>query len=146
MRDPFMFLVGGSAVAAAVGFWIAFNRPGRRPAGKRTGARRWVSSGCVVLAAGGLDIAVAYGLGASSHGGSGITMEMGFAMMTLAAVCSIFREEILRYQLRIGTALYNLPRPAEPALIRAAEYTGVVLRILLFLLGLVIVLTTVVLR
>lgn len=108
--------------------------------------RRWVSSGCVVLAAGGLDIAAAFGLGTSSPGGSGITVELGFAIMALAAVWSIFREETLRYQLRIGTALYDLPRPAEPALIRAAEYTGVFLRIVLFLLGLVIVLTTVVLR
>ncbi|WP_104172930.1 hypothetical protein [Arthrobacter sp. Y81] len=146
MRDPFMLLFGGSVVAAAIGFWIAFIRPGRRAAGRRIGVQRWVLAGCVVLAAGGPDIAAAYGIGTSSPGGSGITVELGFAMMVLAAVWSIFREEVLRYQLRIGTALYDFPRPADPALVRAAENTGVFLRILLFLLGFVIVLATLVLR
>ncbi|MCB5293845.1 hypothetical protein BJQ90_03307 [Arthrobacter sp. SO3] len=67
-------------------------------------------------------------------------------MMVLAVVWSIFRQEILRYQLRLGTALYDLPRPAEPAQVKAAEYTGVILRILLFLLGLTIVLARLMLR
>lgn len=68
-----------------------------------------------MLAAVDLDVATAYGLGTSSPGGSGITVEPGLAMMVLAAVWSLFREEVLRYQLRLGTALYDLPRPAEPA-------------------------------
>lgn len=67
-------------------------------------------------------------------------------MMVLAAVWAEFRQEVLRYQLRIGTALYNLPKPVEPAQVKAAEYTGAFLRILLFLLGLILVLARLVLR
>ena len=67
-------------------------------------------------------------------------------MMVLAVVWSIFSREVLRYQLRHGTALYGLPRPAEPAQVRAAEYTSVFLRIPLFLLGLIIVLVRLMLR
>lgn len=155
MRDPFMVLFGSSIVSAAIALWIALNRPGRqgarplrettpvRPAGVR---RRWELSGCIVLAAVGLDVAASYGIGTSTPGGSGITVELGFAMMVLAAVWSIFRQEVLHYQLRLGTALYDLPRPAEPAQVKAAEYTSAFLRILLFLPGLLIVLARLVLR
>jgi hypothetical protein len=150
MRDPFMVLFGGFIVATAIALWIALNRRGRprreatpvRLAGVR---RRWELAGCIVLAAVGLDIAAAYGIGSSSPGGSGISVELGFAMMVLAAVWSIFRQEVLRYQLRLGTSLYDLPRPTEPAQVKAAEYTGAFLRILLFLLRLIIVLARLVL-
>jgi hypothetical protein len=155
MRDPLMVLFGGFIVFTAIALWTALNRPGRqgarpqrettpvRQAGER---RRWELAVCIVLAAVGLDVAASYGIGTSSPGGSGITVELGFAMMVLAVVWSIFRQEILRYQLRLGTALYDLPRPAEPAQVKAAEYTGVFLRILLFLLGLLIVLARLMLR
>lgn len=79
-------------------------------------------------------------------GGSGITVELGFAMMVLAAVWSIFRQEVLRYQLRFGTALYDLPKPPDAAQVRAAEYTGTFLRLLLVVLGFIIVLATLALR
>lgn len=155
MRDPFMVLFGGFIVATAIALWIALNRRGRQGARPRREAapvrlagvrRRWELAGCIVLAAVGLDVAAAYGIGSSSPGGSGISVELGFAMMVLAAVWSIFRQEVLRYQLRLGTSLYDLPRPAEPAQVKAAEYTGAFLRILLFLLGLIIVLARLVLR
>lgn len=144
MRDPFMVLFGGSIVSAAIGLWIILNRPGRRAPVSRV--RRWVLTACIVLAAAGLDIAVAYGIDTSTSGSSGITVELGFAMMVLAAVWAVFRQDVLRFQLRIGTALYDLPRPVEPAQVKAAEYTGAFLRILLFLLGLIIVLARLVLR
>lgn len=155
MRDPITVLFGGSIVFAAITLWIALIGPGRqgarlqrettqvRQAGVR---RRWETAGCIVLAAVGLDVAASYGVGTSSPGGSGITVELGFAMMVLAVVWSVFRQEVLRYQLRLGTALYNLPKPAEPAQVKAAEYTGVFLRVLLFLLGLIIVLVRLILR
>lgn len=154
MRDPFMVLFGGSIVSAAIALWIASNRPGRQGARpqrettpvKQTGVRRWELSGCIVLAAVGLDVAAAYGIGSSSRGSSGITVELGFAMMVVAAVWSIFRQEVLRYQLRLGTSLYDLPKPAEAAQVKTAEYTGAFLRIQLFLLGLIIVLARLVRR
>ena len=101
--------------------------------------RRWELAGCIMLAAVGLEVAAAYGIGTSAPGGSGISVELGIAMMVVAVVWSIFSQEVPRYQLRLGTALYDLPRPAEPAQVRAAEYTGDFLLILLFLLGLFIV-------
>lgn len=150
-----MVLFGGSIVSTAIALWMTLNRPrrhGARPQRetmplKQAGVRRrWELAGCIVLAAVGLDVAAAYGIGTSAPGGSGISVELGLAMMVLAVVWSIFGREVLRCQLRLGTALYDLPRPAEPAQVRAAEYTGVFLRILVFLLGLIIVLVRLMLR
>ncbi|MET3923453.1 hypothetical protein [Arthrobacter sp. UYEF20] len=73
-------------------------------------------------------------------------MELGLAMMVLALVWSIFRDEVLRYQLWLGTALYGLPRPAEPVQVKVADYVGAFLRLLLFLPGLVTVLAGLILR
>ncbi|MCB5291710.1 hypothetical protein [Arthrobacter sp. SO3] len=155
MRDPFMVLLGGLIVFTAIAAWIALNRPGRQgpkpqrettPVRRVGVRRRWELAGCIVLAAAGLDVAAAYGIGTSSPGGSGITVELGFSMMVLAVAWSIFRQEILRYQLRLGAALYGLPTPAEPAQVKAAEYTGVILRLLLFLLGLITALARLIFR
>ncbi|MDN4643355.1 hypothetical protein [Arthrobacter sp. PsM3] len=154
MRDPFMVLFGGFIVFTAIALWIALNRPGRKGArtrsettpARRTVRRRWELTGCVLLAAAGLDVAASYGIGTSSSARSGITVELGLAMMVLAVAWSIFRDEVRRYQLWLGAALYGLPRPAEPAQIKAAEYTGVFLRLLLFLLGLITVLARLILR
>ncbi|MDN4646553.1 hypothetical protein [Arthrobacter sp. PsM3] len=153
MRDPIMVLFGGSIVSAAIALWMALNRPGRksaRPRPETTPARRtvrrWELTGCILLAAAGLDVAALYGIGTSSCARGSVTVELGLAMMVLAVVWSIFRDEVLRYQLWLGAALYGLPRPAEPAQVKAAEYIGVFLRLLLCLLGLITVLAGLILR
>lgn len=153
MRDPFMALFGSFIVSAAIALWMALTRPGRQGArpqretspGRRTVRRRELTA-CVLLAAAGLDVAASYGIGTSSSARGGITVELGLAMMVPAVVWSIFRDEVLRYQLWLGTALYGLPKPAEPAQVKAAEYIGVFLRLLLFLLGLITVLAGLILR
>lgn len=148
MRDPFMVLFGGLVVATALALWMALNRPGRQGAraglgtapDRSTGVRRrWALAGCVVLAAVGLDLAAAYGIGTFSPAGGGTTLELGIAMIVLAVVWSIFRKEVLGWQLRLGTALYDLPKPPDPAQVKAAEYTGTFLRLLLVMLGFIIV-------
>jgi hypothetical protein len=153
MRDPFTVLLGGFIIFTAIAAWIALNRPGRQGARRRPEntparrtVRRWELTGCVLLAAAGLDVAASYGIGTSSSARSGITVELGLAMVILAVVWSIFRDEVRRYQPWLGTALYGLPRPAEPAQIKAVEYTGAFLRLLLFLLGLITVLASLILR
>jgi hypothetical protein len=67
-------------------------------------------------------------------------------MMVLAVVWFIFRHEVLSYQLRIGTALYDSPGPAEPEQVRAVEAVGALIRLVLFLPGLFIVLAKMTLR
>lgn len=75
---------------------------------------------------------------------SGISVELGIAMMVLAVVWSILSREVLRYQLRLGTALYDLPRRTCPGQGRRIHRRF--LRILLFLPGLIIVLVRLMLR
>ncbi|SDP64890.1 hypothetical protein SAMN04487914_12326 [Arthrobacter sp. ok909] len=154
MRDSIMVLLGGSIVSVAIALWMALAGPGRkgaRPRPETTRARRtvrrWELSGCILLAAAGLDVAASYGIGtSSSSAGSSVTVELGLAMMVLAVVWSIFRDEVLRYQLWLGAVLYGLPRPAEPAQVKAAEYIGTFLRLLLLLLGLITVVAGLILR
>lgn len=153
MRDPFMVLLGGSIVSAAIALWMALTRPGRKGARARPETtparrpvRRWELTGCILLAAAGLDVGASYGIGTSSSARSGITVELGLAMMVLAVAWSIFRDEVIRYQLWLGTALYGLPRPADPAQVKAAEFVSAFLRLLLFLLGLITVLAGLILR
>lgn len=100
----------------------------------------------MAVAAAGLDVAVVYGIGTAPSAESGITVELGIAMMVLAAVWFIFRNEVLNYQLRIAAALYDAPGPAEPEQVRAAEAVGAFLRLVLFLPGLFIVLAKLILR
>ncbi|XAS68158.1 hypothetical protein V3C33_02145 [Micrococcaceae bacterium Sec5.7] len=160
MPDPFFVLFGGFLVSAAVALWIALNRgdrigsePGRndeQPPPPKNAAtsvrRRGQLAGCIALGTIGLDVAVVYGAGIPSSGGTGITVELGFAMMLLAVVWFIFRREAVLYQVRIATAMYGLRTPAEPRLIKAAEATGAFIRLLLFLPGLFIVLLKLILR
>jgi hypothetical protein len=89
---------------------------------------------------------VVYGIGVSPSAGSGITVELGFAMMVLAVVWFIFRHQVLSYQLRIAAALYDAPGPAEPEQVRAAKAIATFLRLVLFLPGLFIVLAKLILR
>ncbi|MDQ0867367.1 hypothetical protein [Arthrobacter globiformis] len=82
----------------------------------------------------------------SPSAGSGITVELGFAMTVLAVVWFIFRHEVLIYQLRIAAVLYDARGPADPEQVRAAEAVGRFLRLVLFLPGLFIVLAKLILR
>jgi hypothetical protein len=105
MRDPILLLSAAGIVAVAIALGIALTRGGSRtragwppPEGNRQdqaapkGARRrWGLAGCVTVAAGGLDVAVVYGIGTAPSAGSGITVELGLAMMVLAGVWFIFR-------------------------------------------------------
>jgi hypothetical protein len=108
--------------------------------------RRWDLAGCLALAAAGLDVTVVYGIGAPSPARSGITAELGFAMMLLAMVWFLFRQEVVRFQPRVATAVFDLPLPADPGQFRAAETVGAFIRLLLFLLGLFTLLVKLVLR
>lgn len=160
MRDPFLLLFGVAIVAAAIAAGIALTRGGIRTAADRPRAganrqdqtaakgvrHRWGLASCVAVAAAGLYIAVVYGIGTSPSAGSGITVELGFAMMVLAVVWFIFRQEVLSYQLRIAAALYDTAVPAEPEQVRAAEAVGSFLRLVLFLPGLFVVLARLILR
>ncbi|APX03570.1 hypothetical protein [Arthrobacter sp. QXT-31] len=160
MRDPFLLLFGVAIVAVAIAAGLALTRGGSRTAADRpraganqqdqataSGVRhRWGLAGCVAVAAAGLDVAVVYGIGTSPSAGSGITVELGFALMVLAVVWFIFRQEVLSYQLRMAAALYDAPVPAEPEQVRAAESVGAFLRLVLFLPGLFIVLAKLILR
>jgi len=136
-----MFLFGGFIVSIAVPLWMALSgecrkgsrlSPEARPDGQT--ARRWAQTGCVVLGAAGLDVAASYGIGTSSFAASGITIELGPALMVLSVVWSIFRDAVLRFQLWLGTALYGLglQRPADPDQVTACENVGSSLRIVLF--------------
>jgi tellurite resistance protein TehA-like permease len=154
-----MVLTGGILVAAAVILWMVLDRrnragdvsrPGRsypRPPLKTAAAGpRWQLAGCVALATVGLDIAAVHGIGAPSPAQSGITAELGFAMMLLAVVWFLFRDEVVRFQLSAATAVFGLPTPIDSGQVRAAEKVGAFVRVLLFLLGLFTVLVKLVLR
>lgn len=160
MRDPFLLLFGAGIIAVATALGIALTRGGSRtgPGRDSSGAvrqdqaatkgmrHRWGLAGCVAVAAAGIDVAVVYGIGTPPSAGSGLTAELGVFMMVLAVVWFIFRHELLSYQLRIASALYDTPAPAEPEQVRAAEAVGVFLRLVLFLPGLLIVLAKLILR
>ncbi|MBT2521157.1 hypothetical protein [Arthrobacter sp. ISL-28] len=158
MLDPSLVLTGGFLVLAAIALWMVLNRrdravgwPQRDGSYPRTSLKtaapglRWQLAGCAALAAVGLDVAVVYGIGAPSPARSGITAELGFAMMLLAVVWFLFRQEVVRFQLRTATAVFDLPEPADPGQVRAAESVGAFIRLLLFLLGLFTVLVKLVL-
>ncbi|QDG88119.1 hypothetical protein [Pseudarthrobacter sp. NIBRBAC000502770] len=160
MRDPILTLTGAAIVAVAIGLAIVLARGGSRAGAGRSATEeirqeqatargvgyRWGIAGCAAAAAAGLDVAIVHGIGTSPTAGSGITVELGFAMMGLAVVWFIFRHHVLSYQLRIAAALYDTPDPAEPEQVRAADAVGRVLRLVLFLPGLFIVLAKLILR
>ena len=160
MRDAFMLLVGVGIIAVAIALWVALTRGGSRTAAglqpteairrDETAAKsvrlRWGLAGCVAVAAVGLDVAVVYGIGTAPSVGSGITVELGVAMMVLAVVWFIFRHEVLQYQLWMAAALYGTPGQADPEQVRVAAAVGALLRLVLFLPGLLIVLAKLILR
>lgn len=154
-----MVLAGGVLVAAAIALWTLLNRTNRSAArAPRTGslprsqtqaaapALRWQLVGCAALAAAGLDVAAIHGIGAKSPAQSGITAELGFAMMLLTVVWFLFRDEVARFQLKLAAAVFDLRTPADHGQVRAAETVGALLRLMLFLLGLFIVLVRLILR
>lgn len=91
MRDSFLLLFGVAIVAVAIALGVALARGGSH----HRNASRLGLAGCVAVAAAGLEIAVVYGIGTSPTDGSGITVELGLAMMALAVVWFIFRHEVL---------------------------------------------------
>ena len=159
MRDPLMVLAGGFLVVGAVILSMILSRrngagpvsrPGQkhpRPDLQRAAAvLRWQLTGCAALATIGLDIAVVYGIGVPSPAQSGITAELGFAMMLMAVVWFLFRDEVVRFQLSAATRVFRLPTPIDSEQVRAAEKVGSFIRLLLIVLGLFIVLVKLVLR
>lgn len=62
----------------------------------------------------GLDLAAVYGIGAPSPAGSGTTAELGIAMMLLAVVWFLFRDEVARFQFSAAPAVFGLPTRSVP--------------------------------
>lgn len=159
MRNVLMVAAGGILVISAAVLWTVLSRrngsavvswlgqkisrPDRTPT---PSALRWQLTGCAALAIIGLYVAAVHGVGVSSPARSGITAELGFAMMFLAVVWFLFSEEMVRFQVRAAAALLGLRGPVDPGQVRAATKVGLFIRVLLFLLGLAIVLVRLLLR
>ncbi|WP_456509713.1 hypothetical protein [Arthrobacter sp. TE12231] len=67
-------------------------------------------------------------------------------MLLLAGNWFIFRQEVVRYQVRVAAALYNVQIPADPALVRTAQSVGAWLRGVLFFTGLFLLLLLLIFR
>ncbi|MGY3317269.1 hypothetical protein [Arthrobacter sp. TE12232] len=147
MREPLLVLSGASlvALALALGFIAGRSPLQRNRDGGHRQSRQLTRAGCVFLATGGLYVVLVPGVGIDSAG-TGISLDLGLGMLLLAGNWFIFRQEVVRYQVRVAAALYNVQIPADPALVRTAQSVGAWLRGVLFFTGLFLLLLLLIFR
>jgi hypothetical protein len=146
MRELWLFIFGAVFLLGAVStlvmmrtFGSRSNRLGWTEEDEKFGKRRQLQLVAVIVAAIGIFISVAYGIGLPP--GAGRTSEFGLVLILISIIWAIFRRDIARYQYRIAMTMFGRRRPAheqEQHQSGAMKSIGTAFSVLLFITGVVL--------